>query len=248
MRSKRHLPKPRLAALVLALSLAWSASSAAVTTSAKTHVVAFGLWAGQSVFASEADKAAHIMAARYGKGGRVIVRVNSRQQTHAMISDLVASIDALATAMDRDRDILMLILTSHGSPDGIAVKGGGRDQLLTPGRLKQILDDSGIRNRVLIISACYSGVFADRLADDHTLIITAADAHHPSFGCRDGSIWTYFGDAFFHRAIPRSATVAAAFSTATAIVAEREKRHGFPSSNPQMRGGQALMVRLDAAP
>jgi hypothetical protein len=239
-----------LAALVLALALAWGAwpaSRAAVAASAKTHVIAFGLWADQSVFASEADKAAHVMAARYGNGGQMIVRVNSRQQTHALIGDLAASVRALAAVMDRDHDILMLILTSHGSPDGIAVKGGGRDQLLTPERLKQILDDSGIRNRVLIVSACYSGVFADRLADDHTLVIAAADAQHPSFGCRDGSIWTYFGDAFFHRAIPRSATVAAAFATAKAIVAEREKRNGFPSSNPQMRGGRAFLARLDAA-
>jgi len=39
------------------------------------------------------------------------------------------------------------------------------------------------------------------LANPDTLVITAADADHPSFGCRDKAKWTYFGNAFFNIAL-----------------------------------------------
>jgi Peptidase C13 family len=57
------------------------------------------------------------------------------------------------------------------------------------------------QHRVVIVSACYSGVFVGPLANDNTLVITAAYFDHSSFGCQDKVKWTYFGDAFFNRAL-----------------------------------------------
>ena len=73
---------------------------------------------------------------------------------------------------------------------------------VTPSNLADMLDRTGVRHKVVIISACYSGVFIPRLAEADTLVITAADANHSSFGCRDKAKWTYFGDAFFQRCAP----------------------------------------------
>ena len=87
-------------------------------------------------------------------------------------------------------------LTSHGSPAGLAVKAGLLTQTLTPSNLADMLARTGVRYKVVVISACYSGVFIPRLANPDTLVITAADAGHPSFGCRDKAKWTYFGNAF----------------------------------------------------
>jgi hypothetical protein len=67
-----------------------------------------------------------------------------------------------------------------------------------------MLDRTGVRHKVVIISACYSGVFIPRLAEADTLVITAADANHSSFECRDKAKWTYFGDAFFNVALRRA--------------------------------------------
>jgi hypothetical protein len=62
-----------------------------------------------------------------------------------------------------------------------------------------MLDQTGVQHKVVIISACYSGVFIPRLANSDTLVITAADAGHASFGCEDNKAqWTYFGDALFN--------------------------------------------------
>jgi hypothetical protein len=109
--------------------------------------------------------------------------------------------------IESSTDVLFLILTSHGSPDGLDVTVGRRRTTLTPSRLSDMLDRARVQYKVVIISACYSGVFIPHLATDTTLVITAADANHPSFGCEDRAKWTYFGDAFFNSALRRSATL-----------------------------------------
>src|ERR1700746_940757 len=88
------------------------------------------------------------------------------------------------------------VLTSHGSPDGLAVTAGRRSTTLTPSKLTEVLDRTGVRDKLVIISACYSGVFIPRLATADTLVITAADANHPSFGCEDRAKWTYLATLF----------------------------------------------------
>jgi hypothetical protein len=80
---------------------------------------------------------------------------------------------------------LVLILSSHGSPAGIAVQAGRRVEILSPPVLAGLLDGAGVRHRTVIISACYSGVFLGPLAHDDSLVITAADSGHSSFGCQN---------------------------------------------------------------
>jgi hypothetical protein len=107
-----------------------------------------------------------------------------------------------------------------------------------------MLDASGAKYRIVIISACYSGVFVPALADPLTLVITAAAADRPSFGCEDGATWTYFGDAFFNRALRTAPDLRSAFSAARALVTAREKREGFGRSNPQIAGGSEVLALL----
>jgi hypothetical protein len=79
------------------------------------------------------------------------------------------------------------------------------------------------------------------------MVITAADANHPSFGCRDRAQWTYFGDAFFNTAMRRAMTLKDAFNEARGIVRRRELRNGFDPSNPQMAGGESIEPVLVSA-
>jgi hypothetical protein len=113
--------------------------------------------------------------------------------------------------MNGESDILFLVLTSHGSPDGLAVTAGRRAETLKPSTLAEMLERTGVRRKVVVISACYSGVFIPRLANADTLVITAADANHASFGCEDKAKWTYFGDAFFNIALRQTKTLKEAF-------------------------------------
>ena len=75
-------------------------------------------------------------------------------------------------------------------------------------------------------------------------MITAAAANRPSFGCEDGATWTYFGDAFFNRALRTAPSLEAAFDQARRLVTAREKREGFEPSNPQIAGGSELLALL----
>src|ERR1700716_3271951 len=119
--------------------------------------------------------------------------------------------------MNGGSDILFLILVSHGSRDGLAIRAGRLTETLTPSNLADMLDRTGVRHKVVIISACYSGVFIPRLANPDTLVITAADADHASFGCEDKAKWTYFGDTFFNVALRRAKSLHDAFVLAQSL-------------------------------
>jgi hypothetical protein len=240
----------RLSALLIALVLAVAplvSPMHAVEDARKVSVVSFGLFGDQRVFRSEATGAAQIVADRFG-GGPVNVQYNSKKGGGATIEALASSLQAAAQAMDAEIDVLFLILTSHGSRAGLAVKAGRLTQTLTPSKLAAMLARTGVRHRVVVISACYSGVFIPRLASPDVLVITAADANHPSFGCEDKASWTYFGDAFFNVALRQAKDLKAAFDAARELVLKRERRERFEPSNPQMAGGENVRPLLIARP
>ena len=220
------------------------AASATSEAAAKVAVVAFGLFGDQSVFESEARAAARIVASRFS-GDSVVVRANTKTRKDATIETLGGALRSVALTVDPEQDVLFLMLTSHGSRDGLAVKAGGRTETLSPVVLKAMLAFTGVRHRVVILSACYSGIFIPVLASPDTLVITAADANHPSFGCKDGAKWTYFGEAFFNAALRHATNLREAFSLARKLVRQRERRDGFEPSNPQILGGENVIPLLD---
>ena len=199
-------------------------------------VVSVGLFGDQDVFRSEAIGAARIVANRFG-GRPVVVKFNTKTGGSATIDALETTLQGVTKEMNGDSDILFLILVSHGSRDGLAVRAGQLTETLTPSNLADMLDRTGVRYKVVVISACYSGVFIPRLANADTLVITAADADHASFGCEDKAKWTYFGDAFFNVALRRAKSLHDAFVLAQSLVEKRERRQGFDPSHPQMAGG-----------
>ncbi len=219
----------------------------AVEDARRVSVVSFGLFGDQGVFQREATGAARVVADRFGSGP-VNVQYNSKKGGGATIETLARSLQWAAAEIDAERDVLFLILTSHGSPDGLAVKAGRLTQTLTPSNLADMLARTRVRHKVVVISACYSGVFIPRLANPDVLLITAADADHPSFGCQDKAKWTYFGDAFFNIALRKAKSLEDAFVVARALVLKRELRERFEPSNPQMAGGANVQPLLIARP
>ncbi|WP_247989711.1 C13 family peptidase [Bradyrhizobium sp. 186] len=240
----------RLGAPLIALALAVVLSVSTVHTTEDVHkvgVVSFGLFGDQSVFRSEATGAAQVVADRF-ETGPIEVQYNSKKGGSATTEALAKSLQVAAGRLDAEKDVLFLILTSHGSPDGLAIKAGRLTQILTPSRLAEMLGATGVRHKVVIISACYSGVFIPRLANPDVLVITAADSDHPSFGCEDKAKWTYFGDAFFNVALRRAESLTGAFAGARALVRKRELHKHFEPSNPLMAGGANVQPLLVVRP
>ncbi len=208
------------------------------------YVLSFGLWGAQSVFESEAKGAARILETQLGSKGRTIVRFNTKRRFDATGPSLLAAAQEAGKALDPSEDVVVLMLTSHGAPEGIGVVAGREAQLMTPDDVRLLLNEAKAQYRVVIVSACYSGIFAQELANERTLVITAAAADKPSFGCQDGATWTYFGDAFFNKALRGEARLDVAFEKARGLVTRREKREGFDPSNPQIAGGSEVLERL----
>jgi tetratricopeptide (TPR) repeat protein len=233
----------------LALFLAFAPASDVHGAGSKPEVkvVAFGLFGDESVFESEAKGAAQIVASRFGSSP-VIVRANTKSREEATSGTIAATLQSAAEAMNVENDILFLILTSHGSRAGIAVKTPSRQEILSPLDVFTMLDRTHVRHRIVIVSACFSGIFIPPLADPDTLVITAADADHPSFGCKNGNAWTYFGDAFFNTALRRTGNLRDAFALASAAVRKREMQNRLEPSNPQIAGGENIERILKGGP
>jgi hypothetical protein len=151
--------------------------------------------------------------------------------------------------MNRDEDVLVLLLTSHGSQEGgIAVRNGilPMSNEVPPEAVRSALDAAGIKWRIVIVSACYAGVFIEPLKSDNTLVITAADADHNSFGCADDRDLTYFGEAFLRDALPKAGSLEAAFEAARSAIGQRERAERKTPSNPQIFIGEAMRGKLSA--
>jgi hypothetical protein len=141
--------------------------------------------------------------------------------------------------------VLVLFLTSHGTEQALSVSFGGFSfNDLTPDRLAGILARSGIRNRVVIVSACHSGTFIPALQSPDTIVITAARTDRTSFGCSNEREWTYFGDAFFNRALRETRSLTEAFEIARTHISAWEKRDNLPPSEPQIFIGDDIAARL----
>lgn len=118
--------------------------------------------------------------------------------------------------------------------------------------LGKLLKESGIRWKVTVVSACYSGGFIAPLKDDHTLVITAARADRTSFGCADENDFTYFGRAFFKESLPGAKSFDDAFAKARILIAKWEeedfnagdKASGEEHSEPQIHSPKPIRQYL----
>ena len=90
------------------------------------------------------------------------------------------------------------------------------------------------------MSACYSGSWIEPLASPTTLVMTAADAEHTSYGCGARSELTFFGRALFDEQLRVTRSFEQAHAAARAAIERREREAGKSDgySNPQIRVGE----------
>jgi len=217
---------------------------------ANLYLVGVAGYANQDVFMREVNAVDDLFAQRFGTRGRSIRLINNPKTVLgvpvASNTALAEAIKRVGAAMDRDEDVLFLFLTSHGSRDKFSIQFHPLQLAdLTPIDIRRMLDGAGIRYRVLVISACYSGGFVEPLKDDDTLIITASAPDRNSFGCSNEADFTYFGKAYFDEALRSTDSFIDAFDIAVPRIAAREKQEGYDPSNPQISVGANIAARLD---
>jgi hypothetical protein len=215
------------------------------------YFVGFAPYARENVFLQESEVIRTLMDERFDTSGRSLLLVNNRktlrQYPLATVTNLRAALQRIGQVINKDEDILVLYLTSHGSKTHklSASYWPLRLQELDPALLKEILDESGIRWRVIIVSACYSGGFIEPLRGPTTLIMTAADATHTSFGCGSESDFTYFGKALFDEQLRETYSFEEAFTRAMPVIREREQAEQEEFSNPQLAVGDEIRPKLE---
>lgn len=149
--------------------------------------------------------------------------------------------------IDPNEDSVFLYLTSHGAETGWLDVSlyPLPSQRLTAEDLRQALDDAGIRWRIIVISACYSGSLIETLANEQTLIMTAASADRSSFGCEFDSEMTWFADALFKNSLAAGMGLIDAFNQAKSYIVKRENEADLDHSDPQIFIGDAMRQRLE---
>ena len=200
----------------------------------------------QSVFLREADYVSEMLKTRFGAFGQITL-VNHRDH---LADRPMATRENLARAARRlaersaPEDLVFIYLTTHGSHEHELVLDQPRLQLadLPADELAAALAPLKERDKVIVISACYSGGYIDALKDERTLVMTASRADRVSFGCSEEADFTYFGDALFAQALNQTDDLQQAFELARAHVAQREQAEGFEASEPQIWAPQGVLA------
>jgi hypothetical protein len=210
----------------------------ASTPAIELYTLTLGGDGKQSVFLRESDYVSNMLASRFGAFGQIRL-VNHRDH---LVDRPMATREnlrrAALTLAERSgpEDLIFLYLTSHGTSEHELVLDQPRMELsdLPADELAAVLAPLKNRDKIIVISSCYSGGFIPALKDERTLIMTASRADRVSFGCSEQANFTYFGDALFAQALNQTDDLEHAFKLASATVAERELADSFEASEPQI--------------
>jgi hypothetical protein len=214
--------------------------------------VGFAGYATEDVFSKEVTFAKNLLDTRFDTKDHSINLINhlSTRKTLplANATNLAATLKQIGSLMNKEDDVLLMYLTSHGSKNHKLSVSFWPLQLndITPKKLRTMLDDAGIKWRVIIISACYSGGFLKALENNETLVATSAASDKTSFGCGTESEFTYFGEALFKNQLSHEYSFVSALQQVRTDIDRREKREKIEASFPQLSIGKSIQTKLES--
>lgn len=214
------------------------------------YFVGFGSSDEQDVFMKEVLYARQLFNRRFDTRGRSTVLINNpktkKEFPLASGTNLRATLQRVGRVMNPEEDILFLLLSSHGSKDHkLSVDYQSLPlKRLSSTEIAKMLEGAGIKWRVVIVSACYSGGFIQKLRDDYALIITSSPATQHSYGCGKNDDLTYFGKAFLADQLNQGADILGAFTGATALLQQRAIAENLQVSKPQLSSPPAMTAKL----
>lgn len=212
--------------------------------------IGFGSDATQDVFMREIGHVQRVMSEQLGASGRSVALINNLKMINttplASSTNLRIALNHLGSKMNRDEDVVFLYLTSHGSMDHeLSVQMWPLElNAVRPEDIKTYLDNAGIRWRIILISACYSGGFIKALQNEYSLIFTAAASDKASFGCSHENEYTYFGEALFKNIEDKPYQFIESFNRAITRITQRELSENLIPSEPQLFVGSQMKEKL----
>lgn len=212
--------------------------------------IGFGADSSQDVFMKEINNVQQVMSHNFGTTGRSVALINNLKTIDitplASSTNLRIALNHLGSKINPEEDIVLLYLTSHGSYDHELAVNMWPLELndIGPEVLSAYLDDAGIKWRIILVSACYSGGFIETLKNETSLILTATAADSASFGCSSENEFTYFGEALFKNVEGRSYQFIDGFNQAIERIKQREKSENLTPSNSQLSVGNLMREKL----
>ena len=151
-------------------------------------------------------------------------------------------LDGLYGAASQGTAGCLLYFTSHGTPTSMVF---GNAAAMTPDMMVNIVRRAcGARPTVVIVSACYSGIFVNALAAPNRMVLTAASRERTSFGCAADETYPWF-DGCILETLPGATDFLALAAGARACVTRKERDAGIDlPSEPQLFVGADMQLRL----
>jgi len=184
-------------AAVFAVLFAVSEASAAGAFSDWAAIVVAGDWHAHSGAPSEVfDNARRDVTTgleQIGFAQDNIFQFSVRPANYPSQAPRMSDAQTIATSLwdlsNRTSGGCLAYFTSHGSPDGFVLN----ETILSPAKMDRMITNAcGERPTVVIVSACYSGVFVPAMAAPNRMILSAARADRTSFGCGESDRYTFF--------------------------------------------------------
>ena len=160
---------------------------------------------------------------------------------HVQIATRLRVVDTIAHLQPAPGEACFVYLTSHGA-HGPGVYLAPRSEFLSPAELDAALQAGcGSAPTVAIVSACYTGDFAQPpMTRPNRIILTAASADRPSFGCGAGREFAYYDQCLLQTLADHPADWAAVIATTGQCVTGLEQRENQTPSLPQSAIGEAV--------
>jgi hypothetical protein len=147
-----------------------------------------------------------------------------------LTSDPVSIADGVWDLSNRTTGGCFFYLTSHGSPDGIVIGS----EILSPRDFSRMVNNAcGDRPTVVVVSACFSGVFIPALAGANRFVLTAARPDRTSFGCGQANRYTFFDECFLSSIAITHDFRDLAIEVRRCVAAREKKEDVSPPSDPQ---------------
>ncbi|HEY1259054.1 MAG TPA: C13 family peptidase [Stellaceae bacterium] len=196
------------------------------------------------------DNAVAAMAAWLEARGVPAADIHRLSASPAQVRDAVepATLDnvlsSIAELPVRPGDRCLVFLTSHGEHGEGLWLARSRTALHPAALARALAQGCGAAPTVVIVSGCYSGGFAHgEMTRSNRVIMTAARADRPSFGCQAERTYTFF-DQCLLATLPKSATWRTVFAGTKKCVSRMERVRGERPSDPQAYFGRAADLKM----
>ena len=205
----------------------------------------------QDIFRRDAQLVRDVFDERYQTQQRSAMLVNSRFKNNdaplATKHSIAASLQEIAAKMDSEQDVLFILLSGLSSENNMFyLEQPGFDlEDISGDELGSLIKNLPVKNKIIMVSSCFSGSFVKSFKDDNTIIVVTSAADKRLFDCGGYRQNTRFIKSFFEQHFVESNNIAKAFEATRNELAELEKELGYEASEPLIFRPKAMEKLMD---